>query len=88
MRGEGAFTNSILSFNLGYKKKLDLGDMNINFQNVLSIPMNESAFMQIKISADKDLDGKLIIRRNGIIVDEIHAPLKADMSGNLNWTIR
>lgn len=88
MRGEGAFTNSILSFNLGYKKKLDLGDMNINFQNVLSIPMNESAFMQIKISADKDLDGKLIIRRIGTIVDEIHAPLKACMSGNLNWTIR
>ncbi|WP_255305656.1 hypothetical protein [Paenibacillus sp. Mc5Re-14] len=88
MRGEGAFTNSILQFNIGYKKKMELLDVNINFQNVLSIPTYDSPFFQIKISADKDLDGKLIIRRNGTIVDEIHAPLKADMSGNLNWTIR
>lgn len=87
-RGEGAFTHSILQFNVGYKKKMELSGASINFQCLFSVPADASAFLQIRISTDQDMDGKLVIRRNGVVVDEIHAPLKADMSGNLNWTIR
>lgn len=87
-KGEGAFTHEIVQYNVGYKKKMELSGVNINFQNVMSIPADESAYMQIKISADKDLAGKLIIRRNGAVVDEIKADLKKDMAGMINWTIK
>lgn len=88
LRGKGAFTNMIKQFNLGYKKKMELLDVNISFQCVLGIPLNESAILQLKITPDKDLDGKLIIRRNGSVVDEIIAPLKAGLSGQINWNIK
>lgn len=87
-RGSGAFTNSILQYNVGYKKKMELLGVNIGFQCVLGIPLNDSAFMQVKINSDQDLDGKLIIRRNGTIVDQIYSPLKEGLSGMINWTIR
>jgi len=89
-KGNGAFSNSIIQFNVGYKKEMELSDVVIHFQCVLGIPtsIDDSAHLQIKMVSDQDLDGKLIFRRNGKIVDEIYAPLRAGMSGNLNWTIR
>ncbi|MGM1044902.1 MAG: hypothetical protein ACQEXX_02010 [Bacillota bacterium] len=82
------FNQTITSFNVGYKKKMELEGVNISFQNILTIPFDESLYLQIKISADQDLDGEMIIRRDGLIVDSIHAPLKKDMAGIINWNIK
>lgn len=88
MKGKGAFTNKIMQFNVGYKKQMELEDVNIYFQCVLGIPLDSSAFLQIKISSDTDLDGRLIFRRNGEIVDYLNAPLKAGLAGQVDWTIK
>ncbi|MBN3522255.1 hypothetical protein [Paenibacillus apiarius] len=85
---QGRFSDKIVQYNVGYKKNMALLDVNINFQCLLSIPYNEASFLAIKMTSDKDLDGKLIIRRNGLIVDEIHAPLKAQHAGMMYWEIR
>ncbi|PYE51666.1 hypothetical protein HUB98_06495 [Paenibacillus barcinonensis] len=85
---EGKFKNSIDCFNFGYKKSMNLNDVNINYQCVFSLPDVEIPYFQIKITSDKDLNGRLIIRKNGLIVDEIIAPLKANHSGNINWELR
>lgn len=82
------FNSKITSFNVGYKKKMELEGVNINFYNVLTLPLDEPAYMQIKISADKDLKGKLVIRVNGLISEEIKAPLIANMTGIINWIIK
>lgn len=87
-KNRGRFNDTITQYNLGYKKKMELLDVNINYQCVLSLPINGTAFFQIKISSDKDLNGKLIFRRNGKVVDAIEAPLLQDMSGNMNWTLK
>lgn len=87
-KNRGRFNDTIVQYNLGYKKKMELLDVNINYQCVLGLPINGTAFFQIKISSDKDLKGKLIIRRNGKVVDTIEAPLLQDMSGNINWTLK
>lgn len=84
----GRFQHAITSFNIGYKKKMELEGVNINFQNILTIPCNEALYLQIKISADQDLNGSLIIRRDGIIVDKIEAPLIKEMAGIINWEIK
>ncbi|MGG1650402.1 hypothetical protein ABHN03_16490 [Paenibacillus sp. NRS-1775] len=84
----GRFDSQIDQYNIGYKKQMLLEDVNINFQCVCSIPLRSATFFQIKITSNKDLDGKLIIRCNGIVSEEIHAPLKANMSGNINWELR
>lgn len=84
----GSFLTKIVQYNVGYKKVMELHDALINFQCVFSIPTEESAFLAIKITSNQDLDGSLVVRRNGKIVDEIYAPLKAKHTGILNWTIK
>lgn len=88
LKGEGAFVNRIVQYNFGYKKKLVLDGIEFNFQAVMSIPFQSSAFMTIKLTANQDLDGKVVIRRGSQIVDEFYAPLKAGRRGNINWTMR
>lgn len=88
LREAKPFVNTITQFNVGYKKKMELDGVNIMFQNLISLPINNPALMQIKITSDTDLDGKLVIRRNGEIVDEIHAPLKSGLAGMINWKLR
>jgi hypothetical protein len=88
LKGKGAFTNTIMQFNVGYKKRMELEDVNISFQAVLGIPLNSSAVLSLKITSDTDLDGELIIRRNGMVVENINAPLKAGHAGQIDWTIK
>ncbi|MCP1185115.1 hypothetical protein [Paenibacillus sp. 1781tsa1] len=85
---QGNFDSRIEQYNIGYKKQMYLVDANINFQCILTIPFKDSPYLQIKITSDKDLDGKIVIRTDGIVTEELHAPLKENMSGNLNWIIR
>ncbi|KAF6565474.1 hypothetical protein G9G63_09970 [Paenibacillus sp. EKM202P] len=84
----GKFDSRIEQYNIGYKKEMLLLDANINFQCICSMPLRGITYFQIKITSNKDLDGKLIIRCNGIVSEEIHAPLKANMSGNIHWELR
>ncbi|WP_068620006.1 hypothetical protein [Paenibacillus tuaregi] len=84
----GQFGNQIVQYNFGYKKQMELENVNINYQAVFSLPYSESTFLQVKITSDQDLDGKLVIRRNGLIVDEINAPLVGGKVGIINWVIK
>ncbi|WP_339309041.1 hypothetical protein NZ043_18600 [Paenibacillus sp. FSL k6-2145] len=84
----GAFNNTIECFNFGYKKMMNLNDVQINFQCVCSLPLSGNAFLQIKITSDQDLPGELVIRKNGFVIDQIVAPLKANHAGIINWDIR
>ncbi|MCR8994665.1 hypothetical protein [Brevibacillus laterosporus] len=85
---EGAFNNRILQYNYGYKKTLTVHGVEFNYQAIVSVPFNKEAYMSIKITPDHDLNGKIVIRRGGAIVDEFEAPLKAGCKGNINWTLR
>jgi len=85
---DGRFSHFISSFNVGYKKQMELEDVDINFQAILTVPLNAPSYMQIKICSNKDLDGELIIRLNGLISEKIHAPLKENMAGMINWEIK
>lgn len=82
------FVNTITQYNFGYKIKYQIDDIYFQFQAICSIPYNDYAYIQFKINADQDLNGKLIIKRNNRVIDELLAPLKAGNSGILNWTIK
>lgn len=86
---EGVFGTRILQYNFGYKAKLEYPDVTFRFQPIVKIPMTgHDVYISIKLVADKDLDGKLIIRRNGITKFEYHAPIKANVGGEINWTLQ
>ncbi|WP_019639004.1 hypothetical protein [Paenibacillus fonticola] len=85
-KSEGRMHSSIVTHAIGYKKAMDLAGVNIHFQTILHLPLDQPAYVQIKISSSQDLNGKLIVRMNGLVASEIEAPLKANMAGIINWT--
>ncbi|QWU14462.1 hypothetical protein SAMN04487895_101772 [Paenibacillus sophorae] len=85
----GRIRNNIIEHVIGYKKAMDLANVNINFKNLLHIPQNKNTppFLEIKISVDKELDGELIFRVNGLIANKLHAPLLKNRAGVYNWEL-
>lgn len=84
----GSTINRITQFNFGYKAKLELDDVQFNVQIICEMPCNEPMRFNIKLVADQDLDGKLMIIRNYAVCDEFAAPLTKDIGGELNWLMK
>jgi hypothetical protein len=84
----GRIDNRITQFNFGYKAKLQLHGVNFQVKVVCSIPFNKPAYLNIRLVADQDLNGKFIVRTNGLINEEFTAPLSENVGGELNWVIR
>lgn len=78
---------NILQFNFGYKQKLNFENTNINAKIICKIPYNSPVYLEITLTSSKQLNGKLIIKRNGNIIDAINAPLHEGMKGTINWDI-
>jgi hypothetical protein len=78
----------ITQYSIGYKKRMDLSGANINFYCLFCLPYRDSMHMKIKISSDIDLDGYLVFRRNGKIVDEVYSPLLEKRTGMIDWNIK
>lgn len=78
---------NINEFNFGYKQKLVFNDINFNLKVICKIPYNSPIYLEITLTSNKNLNGRLVLRRNGQAIDAIKAPLKEGMKGTLNWDI-
>ena len=81
-------TSAVMSYNFGYKSKLNIKGVNFNFKAICTIPFGKPVFINFRLVSDKDLNGRLIIKNNGLKVYEYEAPLKANKGGELNWVVR
>lgn len=84
------FPSRITAYNVGYKiRGLEVDGVTFNVKPILTIPYNEPAFFDITLVADRELDGKLIIKKNGSEIAEFHAPLKEGVGWRLlKWSVR
>jgi len=85
---EMKFPSRITAYNFGYKVKLQVDGVKFNFKPIVSIPYNKPAYFDITLVADRDLDGFLVIKKNGTEIAEFRAPLRAGVGGRLKWNIR
>jgi hypothetical protein len=84
----GTSRSSIIQFNFGYKTNLEINGAKFNFKPIVSIPRNKNfVYMNIRLTCNQNLNGKLLIKRNGVIVEEIEAPLRKNVGGELNWIL-
>ncbi|MCM3274317.1 hypothetical protein [Paenibacillus elgii] len=83
----GTSNSVITQYNFGYKQNLQIDDVNFNFKAICHIPYGKPIYLSLKISADKDLNGRLCVRKNGLITEEFDAPLQANVAGILNWEL-
>jgi hypothetical protein len=82
---------NIYEYNFGYKTKLEFdGGLILNFSAICSIPVTVDCpmYFTLKLTSNKDIDGKFLIIDNGQLVKEEQANLKAKISGQMQWYVR
>jgi hypothetical protein len=80
--------NRITQFNFGFKQKLNINGVNFNFKAIAQFPLNQGVQVELTIVSDTDLNGRLVIRRNNVVVDEFEAPLVKSVGGEITWIMR
>lgn len=86
--GGGINSTSITQFNFGYKINLNIDNVNFNFKPIFKLPYGTPAYFNFWLVSDTNLNGIVQIKKNGKIVEQIKAPLKAGIGGEINWTIK
>lgn len=82
----GKVSSSVIyAYDFGYKTKLNINGVNFSFKPIMNIPCNQPLNMKIRLVADKDLNGQLIIKVNNMKTYAYDAPLKANIAGELTW---
>lgn len=85
---QGVQRSNLKSINFGYKTVYKKDDAQLFFQPIVSLPFSESAFMEIKVTSNKSMNGHLIFKSRGIEVERFEAPLEANRAGQINWVIK
>lgn len=85
---QGVQQSNLKSINFGYKTVYKKDGVQLFFQPVVSLPFNESAFIEVKITSNKSMDGHLVFKSRGVEVERFKAPLEANRAGQMDWIIK
>ncbi|WP_223553120.1 hypothetical protein [Lysinibacillus sphaericus] len=85
---QGIQKSNLKSINFGYKTTYIKDEVQLFFQPVVSLPFNESAFIEVKLTSNKQMNGHLVFKSRGMEVERFYAPLEANRAGQMNWTIK
>jgi hypothetical protein len=85
----GAIKTDIVSYHAGYKTVIEYPDdeLKFNFEAIACLPTRGELYIELKLVSNKDLDGQLIIKRNGRMLEPFEAPLKKMVGGKINWVV-
>ena len=77
------------SINFGYKTLIELEDgLQFYFQPVVSLPMNDNVNIEVKLTSNKELDGKIVFKSKGEIKDVFDNPLKRNYANITTWIVK
>lgn len=85
---QGVQRSNIKSIHFGYKTNYKTEDILLFFQPIVTLPFNEHAFIAVKLTSTKAMNGYLLFKTNGIEVGRFYAPLEANRVGQINWIIK
>ncbi|MGE8038008.1 hypothetical protein [Lysinibacillus sp. NPDC093692] len=74
---QGIQQSNIKSINFGYKTTYTKEDTQLFFQPVVSIPFDESAFIEVKLTSNKSMNGHLVFKSSEIEIERFYGPLEA-----------
>lgn len=87
--GEGGnFSNTITQYNFGYKALINVDGVTFSLKVIVKIPFDAPAYMNVWLVSDRELEGDLKIKVNGLTSHDFPAPLKPNVGGELNWVIQ
>ena len=78
--------NKIVCFNFGYKNKIKINDIDMNFKVICKVPYDEPINFEISLTTNKDLDGCFIINSNGQEF-KISTNIKNKINNTVKWIL-
>ncbi|WP_151734147.1 hypothetical protein [Paenibacillus tengchongensis] len=82
----GGMSKAIINqYNFGYKSVLEMDGIKFQFKATCRVPFGQEMYLNFWLVADGTLDGMLQIKKNNRIVEEIIAPLKKGVGGEVNF---
>lgn len=84
----GVQDSGILQYNVGYKTVIPFPDVTFNFKPIFHIPNSRPANFSVRLVANQNLNGDLIIRKNQKEVASFHAPIEKNVGGELQWVFK
>lgn len=75
---------------VGYKYKLSEDDLELHTTLIIHVPHRSryKPYLEIKLTSNKNLNGKLVFKNEVRVVEKIVAPLTSGYSGNLHWELK
>lgn len=78
----------VAQYNFGYKTELAVHDVNFNFKAICGIPMDGQPFINFWLVSSRELNGRLIMKRNGQVIEEIEAQMEPNKGYELKWYLK
>lgn len=88
MQDTGSSASNIASYNFGYKVKFDSNNKEFNFKAVVKLPLNQQPHINLRLVCNEDMNGVLLIKQDGIVINQFKAPLRKGFGGEINWMIK
>ncbi|ALA07179.1 hypothetical protein SECTIM467_49 [Brevibacillus phage SecTim467] len=85
LAGGGVANTTINQYNFGYKTVLKMDGTTFQFKALCKVPYGHPMFMHFWLVADKKLNGVLQIKKNNRIVEELQAPLRKGVGGEVKF---
>lgn len=82
--------DELISIDFGYKTLLNYNGTQFYFQPIVTIPMNQDngrVEIEIKMTPNKDLNGQLVFKNKGKIIDQADCPLVRNHNTIINWIV-
>jgi len=83
--------DEIVSIDFGYKTLITYDNTQFFFQPIVSLPINQTegkVSINVKMTSNLDLNGKLVFKNNGKIMDTFDYPLKRNYSSKKTWIVK
>lgn len=84
----GVLSTRINQYNFGYKTVIKHDDVTFNFKALGKVSFQSAVHLNLWLVANKELNGKLVIKRNNRAVQELDAPLSKGVGGEVNWIVQ
>lgn len=88
LSGYGSGESVITEYVFGYKQKLVFDEVTFSVKVLLKIAEDVPVRLDVKLVANRDINGTIQFLRHGILLDEYEASLVKDVGEDFQWVVR
>lgn len=86
--GWGKQEGEVTEFAFGYNEKIVIEDIKFNFKAIVTVPFQKPVYMTFTVGADRELNGQLVILRNGVEIEVTDSPIDEEFGGEVQWAVQ